>query len=100
MSISGRGGKRSGGGRPSSWRNSPTSTIRVPTIFSESLLEIAHKLDQGLKETLVINPETLKAHSQSKVEKIPISALRIYKQSGKKVFRLEDLYSILGEILE
>jgi hypothetical protein len=41
MGVSGRGGARTGGGRPSPWQHQPTCTIRVPEIFAETLLEIA-----------------------------------------------------------
>jgi len=94
MAKSSRPRKR-GGGRPSNWNNSSTSTLRVPTILTSVLLEIAHQLDQGLKVPLVIDPEKLRVYPQTKVEQIPQRALRIYKSSGKKVIRLEDLIEIL-----
>ena len=31
----------------SPWKNKPTKTIRIPTIFEEQALEYVHKLDDG-----------------------------------------------------
>ncbi len=66
MSISGRGGARTGGGRPSPWQHQPTCTIRVPEILAETLLEIARELDKGLEETLVIEPKSHGVNRQAK----------------------------------
>ncbi len=41
----GRGGKRLGAGRPSTWRTRDFKTIRVPILLAEELLEIARYLD-------------------------------------------------------
>lgn len=42
-----RGGKRKGAGRKSSWQNNDTCVIRVPKMFAQQLLKIAHALDEG-----------------------------------------------------
>jgi hypothetical protein len=44
---SGRGGHRPGAGRKSGWNHSETQMIRVPKVFAQQLLKIAHKLDEG-----------------------------------------------------
>jgi hypothetical protein len=44
---SGRGGHRPGAGRKSGWNHSETQMIRVPKVFAQQLLEIAHRLDEG-----------------------------------------------------
>ena len=31
----------------SKWQNSPTRTIRIPTVFAEQLMDIARQLDVG-----------------------------------------------------
>lgn len=95
MGISGRGGARPGGGRPSSWRNQPTITIRVPKIFAETLLEIASELDKGLDDTLIVDRKSLSVNRQIKKEQLSLSQLRVYKHSGHKVLRLQDLVTIL-----
>ena len=95
MGISGRGGARVGGGRPSSWRNQPTITIRVPKVFAETLLEIASELDKGLDDTLIIDRKSLGVNRQIKKEQLSLSPLRIYKHSGHKVLRLQELLSAL-----
>lgn len=41
----GRGGKRLGAGRPSTWGTNDIKTIRVPTSLAGQLLEIARYLD-------------------------------------------------------
>lgn len=42
-----RGGKRKGAGRKSSWQHNETGLIRVPQIYAQQLMDIAHKLDEG-----------------------------------------------------
>ena len=42
-----RGGKREGAGRKARWSQPETKVIRVPSVFSDRLLEIAHWLDSG-----------------------------------------------------
>lgn len=34
-------------GRKSSWRHSATQTIRVPKVFAQQLVKLAHQLDNG-----------------------------------------------------
>jgi hypothetical protein len=46
-SNSGRGGYRDNAGRKSSWRHSATQTIRVPKVFAQQLVKLAHQLDNG-----------------------------------------------------
>ena len=46
-SNSGRGGYRDNAGRKSRWRHSTTQTIRVPKVFAQELVKIAHHLDNG-----------------------------------------------------
>lgn len=43
----GRGGYRDKAGRKSSWQHSATQTIRVPKVFAQELMKIAHQLDNG-----------------------------------------------------
>jgi hypothetical protein len=43
---SGRGGHRPGAGRKSGWNHTETQMIRVPKVFAQQLLEIAHRLDE------------------------------------------------------
>jgi hypothetical protein len=100
MGISGRGGARTGGGRPSHWQHQPSCTIRVPKIFAETLLEIARELDKGLEETLVIEPKSHGINRQAKKELLSLSQLRIYKHSGHKVLRLEELIRALQSSFE
>lgn len=45
VKASGRGGKRIGAGRPSTWRTRHFKTIRVPVSLAAKLLEIARYLD-------------------------------------------------------
>ena len=44
---SGRGGYRDNAGRKSSWKHSVTQTIRVPKVFAQQLVKLAHQLDNG-----------------------------------------------------
>lgn len=45
VKTSGRGGRRIGAGRPSTWRTRHFKTIRVPVSLAPNLLEIARYLD-------------------------------------------------------
>jgi len=99
MKNSGRGGARTGGGRPSEWQNQPTCTIRVPKILVKLLLEIAKELDQGLEDTVVIDPKSLSLDRQFKREHLSLGKIRIYKHSGHKVLRVEDLiWTLQGQL--
>lgn len=100
MVSSGRGGARVGGGRPSRWKNQPTITIRVPEVFAETLLEIAENLDREIEDTLVIDRKSMNVSRQTKKEQLALSQLRIYKHSGHKVLRLEELISVLQSSLD
>jgi hypothetical protein len=97
MGISGRGGKRKGGGRPSNWQQKPTCTIRVPEIFAKILVEIAQELDKGLNEVIVIDPKKMAVSPQVKKEILSLGHLRIYTQSGHKTLRVKDLISALQQ---
>ena len=50
---SGRGGKRTGAGRKSSWQQSPTRSIRVPASYVELLLAVAQQLEMQETTALV-----------------------------------------------
>ncbi|HEY9830682.1 MAG TPA: hypothetical protein V6D26_08885 [Stenomitos sp.] len=100
MGVSGRGGARTGGGRPSPWQHQPSCTIRVPKIFAETLLEIARELDKGLEDTFVVEPKSHGINRQAKKELLSLSQLRIYKHSGHKVLRLEELIRALQSSFE
>lgn len=100
MGVSGRGGARTGGGRPSPWQHQPSCTIRVPKIFAETLLEIARELDKGLEDTFVVDPKSHSINRQAKKEVLSLSQLRIYKHSGHKVLRLEELIRVLQSSFE
>ncbi|MEG4626161.1 hypothetical protein Q5691_17965 [Microcoleus sp. w1-18aA5] len=45
VKAGGRGGKRLGSGRPSTWSTNDIKTIRVPVPLADQLLEIARYLD-------------------------------------------------------
>ncbi len=56
-----RGGRRENAGKKSTWDSgrsfADTKVIRVPTEFTDQLLELAHKLDAGEQIDLVTNSE-------------------------------------------
>lgn len=97
---SGRDSARARGGRPSEWNHGPTRTIRIPSIFAETLLQIAKELDRGHEDVLTIDPKLLKLTRHQKKENLSLDQLRIYKHSGKKVIRLQDIVLILQEHLK
>ncbi|MUG92890.1 hypothetical protein F7734_10690 [Scytonema sp. UIC 10036] len=42
-----RGGKRENAGRKPIWNNPDTCTIRVPKIYAQKVMQLAHQLDSG-----------------------------------------------------
>lgn len=62
----GRGGHRTGAGRPSTWRNcdgfEDTKLIRVPRRIASRVLELAHAIDEDLE--IVVRPKRIKVRRQ------------------------------------
>jgi hypothetical protein len=48
-SKSNRGGKRENAGRKPIWNNPDTCTIRVPKMYAQKVMQLAHRLDSGEK---------------------------------------------------
>ena len=46
-SKSNRGGKRENAGRKPIWNNPDTCTIRVPKMYAQKVMQLAHRLDSG-----------------------------------------------------
>jgi hypothetical protein len=44
---SGRGGARTGAGRPRRWKHRPLKMVRLPVVFVEKILEVARYMDQN-----------------------------------------------------
>lgn len=69
-----RGGARKGAGKKSTWKSgckfSETKLIRVPERLADQLLEIAHKLDEGLDIEIVT--KSIKANN----EKVTVSEIQ------------------------
>ena len=87
-------------GRPSEWRNAPTQSIRVPKSLAPKILEIAHELDVGLQEPMIIQPEDLKVQRQEKHASLTLQNIRIYRSSGHDVLRLKELLAVLADALK
>jgi hypothetical protein len=102
MQKSGRGGARTGGGRKSEWNNQPTISIRVPEILAQRILEIARELDKGYEGTLIINTASGALSQQRKAtqERLYLSKVKVYRASGHKVIRLEELVHSLQSYIE
>lgn len=82
-----RGGKRKGAGSKLKWKHGKTKTIRVPVALSEKLLQIAHKLDEGV----IIDYDT-----ESKI--VNLSGVSIGELQGRKIVFLDDLLRMGYEI--
>lgn len=87
-------------GRPSPWRQQPKTTIRVPAVLADTLLELAHELDQGLTTPLVIQPQDHQIYAARKTSALDLQRLRVYRHQGHSVLRLEDLVAALAKGLE
>lgn len=96
--TNGRGGTRINAGRPCKWLNGPTQTIRVPEIFASLLLEIAHKLDSGHENSIIINKQTLNLHGISKQQRLSAYNIPIYRHNAKSVVSLEDLIRFFTDL--
>lgn len=70
--------RRSRPGRPTSWSTSETRTIRVPVGLTDTLLDIAKKLDRG---------DILDVDSRL----IDLTVIKVYKLHGRSVVRVDDL---------
>jgi hypothetical protein len=46
-SKSGRGGARTGAGRPRRWKHRPLKMVRLPVVFLEKILEVVQYMDQN-----------------------------------------------------
>lgn len=68
----GRGGAREGAGKPSSWSSGckyeDTKLIRVPKAIGDKVLELAHKVDEGINYEIVTN--SLKEENERLREKL------------------------------
>jgi len=76
----------------------PLSTLVL--MYLRIAIEIARELDKGLEETLVIDPKSHGINRQAKKDLLSLSQLRIYKHSGHKVLRLEELIRTLQSSFE
>jgi hypothetical protein len=47
VTRSNRGGKRENAGRKPIWNNPDTCTIRVPKMYAQKVMQLAHRLDSG-----------------------------------------------------
>ena len=101
MKGSGRGGARPGGGRKSEWNNRPTTSIRVPEALAEKILEIARELDKGYEGMLIIDTASgnFKRQQKSTQERLYLSQVKLYRSSGHKVIRLDELVRSLQDYL-
>jgi hypothetical protein len=43
----GHGGARTGAGRPRGWKHRPLKMVRLPVVFAEQILKVAHYMDQN-----------------------------------------------------
>jgi hypothetical protein len=50
------GGLRPGAGRPHKWKHSKTKVVRVPAVFVDRLLVLAHYMDDNEGELPFISP--------------------------------------------
>jgi hypothetical protein len=82
-----RGGSRERAGRKSKWNHGRTKMIRVPESLAESILEIAHKLDEQ---------ESIGFESNS--YSVDLSTLNIPTIRGKRFVFLQDLLRLGYEI--
>lgn len=75
-----RGGYRKNAGRKPKWRSGKTKMIRVPIEFADQLLEIAHKIDQGIS-----------IEFESETKAIDLSGIPLTSVNGRKGVALIDL---------
>jgi hypothetical protein len=56
------GGSRSGAGRPHKWKHSKTKVVRLPAVFVDRLLVLAHYMDDNEGELPFISPVVFVRH--------------------------------------
>jgi hypothetical protein len=73
-----RGGQRDGAGRKSTWSSGckfeQTKLIRVPSIISDKVLEIAHKLDSG--EAIDLETKSLDQIETKSIEQLQLITIQ------------------------
>lgn len=67
-----RGGYRDNAGRKSSWQHSATQTIRVPKVFAQQLVKIAHQLDNG--EAIDIDTKSKPGNTDNDTDSKPVAS--------------------------
>lgn len=82
-----RGGYRKNAGRKKKWNHGETRSIRVPIALADEILEVAHKIDEGIK-----------IESETKSNIIDLSGIPIIMVNGKQGVSLYDLFTAGYEI--
>lgn len=86
-----RGGYRKNAGRKNNWKHGKTKSIRVPVVLADEILEVAHKIDEGIKIENKIENET-------KSNVIDLSGIPLIMVNGKKGVSLYHLFKAGYEI--
>lgn len=75
-----RGGAREGAGKPSSWSSGckyeDTKLIRIPKAIGDKVLELAHKVDEGIDYEIVT--KSLKEENERLREKLNCTNNQLY----------------------
>ncbi len=82
-----RGGYRENAGRKKKWKHGETTSIRVPISLADQILEIAHKIDEGIK-----------IENDTKSNVIDLTGIPLTMINGKKGVSLYNLFKAGYEI--
>lgn len=98
-----RGGAREGAGKPSSWSSGckyeDTKLIRVPKVIASKVLELAHKVDEGIDYEIVTKSlEEDNQRLRSELEKIQQS-FKDLELAQSKVVDNDELITKSKELL-
>lgn len=99
-----RGGAREGAGKPSSWKSGckyeDTKLIRVPKAIGDKVLELAHKVDEGIDYEIVT--KSLKEENErlrDKLEHLQDSLDVLHQATQNKIIDNTELISKSKELL-
>lgn len=99
-----RGGAREGAGKPSSWKSGckyeDTKLIRVPKAIGDKVLELAHRVDEGIDYEIVT--KSLKEENErlrSELEKLQQSFKSLYGSTQNKIVDNNELIVKSKELL-
>lgn len=81
-----RGGYRENAGRKSTWRHRKTCTVRIPEVFAETIVKLAHQLDENSSVDIETKSEDMPTDSVTKSIESLLASLKTGKPTGDESY--------------